>query len=593
MSGTPAKPLHFGPAERACFGWYHAPSGLGRNTGVVLCNPIGDDYTRAHRTLLHLAEQLARAGFAVLRFDFYGTGDSAGDERADGIVRTWREDIRLAADELRAISGAVHIALVGLRLGATLAAIGAADAKADSVVLWNPYLTGSAFASDLARLHQMHKMIEPQSFACEPAGWSAGGEEALGFLMTPSTIADLGAMDLLALRGKVTHHTLLIGTGNVPGDEPLDKVLRAIGPEPAYRHMPGHKFLITQPHKSEVPQPILDAICDWLVERHPAATARAGSGARGHAEHGGPIDVGRGVEELPLELGREHPLFGILARPRKDDASRRGTRPAIILTNAGCVHRIGPHRFYVPLARRWAELGFHVLRMDLAGIGDSPAAPGARENQMYPASGLADLHAAMHALEERFGLRRFVVVGLGSGADLAFQAGQRDGRVAGTVMMNPRTFGVHDPETVRTYNRARYLGDSLLRAASWKKALRGQVDFRRAVGIVAPRVTGVIKRRVEGLFGRKAAHQEDDVPASLRHMAERGVDTLLVAATGDPGIDFVDGNFGKGMSGLADLPNFRRADVPGTDHTFTSLFSQQHVSQLVTDHLTLQHLGRK
>ena len=72
-----AVPLFFGAASRSLFGWYHAPAEPRRATGVVICNPIGDDDVRAHRPLRHLAERLARAGLAVLRFDFDGTGDSS------------------------------------------------------------------------------------------------------------------------------------------------------------------------------------------------------------------------------------------------------------------------------------------------------------------------------------------------------------------------------------------------------------------------------------------------------------------------------------------------------------------------------------
>jgi alpha/beta superfamily hydrolase len=77
-------PVQFGPDEGLRFGWFHPPQGEWRRTGVVLCNPIGDDLVRAHRPLRHLAERLASAGFAVLRFDFDGTGHSAGSERDTG-----------------------------------------------------------------------------------------------------------------------------------------------------------------------------------------------------------------------------------------------------------------------------------------------------------------------------------------------------------------------------------------------------------------------------------------------------------------------------------------------------------------------------
>src|SRR4051812_12036371 len=106
-------PIHFGSAEARLFGWYHRPA-QPRATAVVICNPLGDDYVRAHRSLRHLAEALAAAGYPVLRFDFHGTGDSAGDERDPGRVEAWRRDVGAAVDELRARSGAAAISIVGL-----------------------------------------------------------------------------------------------------------------------------------------------------------------------------------------------------------------------------------------------------------------------------------------------------------------------------------------------------------------------------------------------------------------------------------------------------------------------------------------------
>src|SRR3954447_24085767 len=112
-------PLYFGAPERPLLRFYHPPSGASRRVAVLLCAPIGDDLMRAHRPFRHLAEALAAAGFPVMRFDFDGEGDSAGDSRDPDRVATWRADIGRAAAELRALSGIDQLALVGLKLGAT------------------------------------------------------------------------------------------------------------------------------------------------------------------------------------------------------------------------------------------------------------------------------------------------------------------------------------------------------------------------------------------------------------------------------------------------------------------------------------------
>lgn len=576
-ASRPTMPFYFGSDDSPLFGWYHPPAGPARRAGVVVCNPIGDDYIRAHRALRHLAERLAEAGLPVVRFDFHGTGDSAGDERDHGRVGTWIADIGRAVDELRRRSGVTEVLLAGLRMGATLAATAAAErGDIDGVILWSPYRSGRAYVDETTRLHKMHKMLEPQSFAAEPRDWQPGGAEALGFLLTAETVADLEHIDLMTM-GRPSRRALLVDAGNVASEEGIAAHLRATGVEVDYRHVPGHKFLITSPHLATLPEPVLDAVLAWARPKYADPMPLPP-----------PVDCApmatRFFEE-PVRFGRGGALFGILTRPPEELRDRE--RPALLLLSAGTVHRIGPHRFYVKLARRWARLGFHVLRVDLSGIGDSAAVADCPENLCYPKSAIADVQAAMDALGRILDVRRFVLMGLCSGGDLTFQTGLRDARVAGAVIINPRTFCVHDLELVENYKRARFYFDALLDRQRLRRLLRGDVALRQALGLVLSNIRRIWRhqRRLQSPDG-----PINDVPSCLRTMADGGVDTLLVASEHDPGVEYVDRHFGRGMRALAGVTNFRRADFPGTDHTFTSLFAQEQVAAAISDHLTRRYL---
>jgi hypothetical protein len=101
---------------------------------------------------------------------------------------------------------------------------------------------------------------------------------------------------------------------------------------------------------------------------------------------------------------------------------------------------------------------------------------------------------------------------------------------------------------------------------------------------MAPKAAQLIKRKVTGLIARG----DDSVPARLRALCRRGVDVLLVVAPGDPGIDYVDANFGPGMRALSALEEFHRITITGTDHTFTALWAQRRVAELITEHLAAQ-----
>ncbi|MGH7928173.1 MAG: alpha/beta hydrolase, partial [Candidatus Binatia bacterium] len=75
------------------------------------------------------------------------------------------------------------------------------------------------------------------------------------------------------------------------------------------------------------------------------------------------------MREEALLLGKTRSLVGILTDPPE---AKRSTRlPGIILLNAGIIHRVGPNRMHVKIARTLAPMGFVVVRFDFSGIGDS------------------------------------------------------------------------------------------------------------------------------------------------------------------------------------------------------------------------------
>ena len=145
--------FHFGTGTRRLFGVYLPGAGDGPSARVaVLCAPWGQEYLRSHRSVRQLGLQLNAAGFHVLRFDYYGTGDSAGD-MLDATVQDWEDDVSQAVDEARETAGADRVSLIGLRLGGALAARVAVKRPDDvkDLVLWDPVVSGSAYLDELQR----------------------------------------------------------------------------------------------------------------------------------------------------------------------------------------------------------------------------------------------------------------------------------------------------------------------------------------------------------------------------------------------------------------------------------------------------------
>jgi alpha/beta superfamily hydrolase len=143
------RPFFFG-ADQGLFGIYHPPAAPATQA-VLLCPPLGQDHIRSHRLYRQLATALAAAGTPALRFDFFGSGDSAGDS-ADIRWDRCLADTAAAAAELRQLSGCHRIALFGARLGGSLAIAAAASVDPSHIVAWDPVLDGADYAARLDAL---------------------------------------------------------------------------------------------------------------------------------------------------------------------------------------------------------------------------------------------------------------------------------------------------------------------------------------------------------------------------------------------------------------------------------------------------------
>ncbi len=162
--------MHFGSSRRLVYGVYHPAGGRRLRRGVLLLNPYGWEALRAHRTLRTLALRLAAAGLDVLRFDYSCTGDSFGD-REDASWDDWMEDADFALDELQSVAGLRKVSLVGLRMGALLAAALAEERPdvVDRQVLWAP-------PSDGADVVRWARTGHPGEVATFPIGSRLAGQ---------------------------------------------------------------------------------------------------------------------------------------------------------------------------------------------------------------------------------------------------------------------------------------------------------------------------------------------------------------------------------------------------------------------------------
>ena len=187
-------PFHFGSARQRLFGLYHPPASPRASVeAVVICQPFGHEYIRAHRSIRNLAIRLSQAGCHVLRFDYFGCGDSAGDVR-DATFAQWQADVATAVEELKEMSGAARVSLAGVRFGATVALLSTVGRRdIDTLALWDPVEGGTRYIQGILDLQRRWMVSRPRLTV--PAGHKQE-DELLGFPLRPGLRRELEGIDL-------------------------------------------------------------------------------------------------------------------------------------------------------------------------------------------------------------------------------------------------------------------------------------------------------------------------------------------------------------------------------------------------------------
>ncbi len=311
-----------GPSDRPLMSWLSTPADGTGAVGVVIVPPVGYEYWTSHRTLRTLAERLAQNGCLVVRFDFDGTGDSAGNQWDPGRVQAWAAGVGHAADALRGW-GASGVVVIGLRFGATLALTQGAAVGADAVVAWAPVARGKRYVREL----QLLSLEVPDS----PSAPDQSGVVQAGTVFSTETLAELGTIDLGALPDRPAVRVLVVDRDDKPASDAVLERLRTLGVEPDHIVRAGTNLFLDHPTEyATVPEEIVDDIAAWVGpgEVEPGAVGGAPRGAhradtpdrsddrlagRGRRRGGRgtrPTGLGRRVHPAPVRRSRGAPWSG-------------------------------------------------------------------------------------------------------------------------------------------------------------------------------------------------------------------------------------------------------------------------------------------
>ena len=215
------------------------------------------------------------------------------------------------------------------------------------------------------------------------------------------------------------------------------------------------------------------------------------------------------MNEVALQLGPDRNLVAMLT-PAEGSARPVG----VLVLNAGVIHRIGPHRTSVKIARSLAAQGWPSVRFDISGIGDSRAPRDAAE---FRVQAVADIRAVMDHLEQELGIGSFALFGICAGAVNAHASALADPRVVGAFMIDGYIF------------------------SNWKCRLHWLIALLRAYGLRTFATKAL--RNVWRRLAERSARTPDDIDSpptpddhptreqyarQLQALADRGVQMTLM-----------------------------------------------------------------
>jgi len=570
--------LWLGSPDRPLFAWLDVPDDGLVHGAAVICPSMGLEAAYSTRGLRHLAHRLVGAGWAALRVDYAATGDSAGAWTDTHLVADWLAGVRAGIEYVRDL-GVTRTAVVGLRIGATLAAAELArGGPVDDFVLWDPCASGRAFLREQTALSAFRRdqaadwgVQRVGESPASPERSEAGSVEAPGAMFSAATVSDLTPVAISGTDQGLATRELVLGRRG----RSLPRALRehltlphvdaaeVEGQEALYEDLP------------ETPWAALDRIADWLGEgngpRVQIALPEAGTSAVHRSDGRG------GVRERAMEFGPAR-LFGMVSEPEdQPDDHSRPPPPTVIFLNVGLLNHHGPDRLWVDLARACASGGhMRCVRVDLNGLGDSPTRPGRAELLNFPVDALEDISDVRRAVTDDGG-EGVVLVGVCSGADHAV-ASALSQRATSVCMANPAmsptwwggaTARAPEPEEAES-------GASQSRGATAPWYWRLLVRFKRLQG-----ATRWIPNW--GWWVAKRWFMKGSPVRTLEQLAQSGVDVLLVTGRNE------EGRVPKGehrrLRSLIAAGGVRREILPHLEHSLLDRESRDQAAEVLTGYI--------
>ena len=552
-----------------CFGWLHAPApgASAGDVGVIVCQGLMRDGLLAHCSFRLLGDELAAAGYPMLRFDYPGTGDSL--DASGGHWDAWLNSIDQAAEWLKVTTGVKRLILCGLRTGAMLATV-VAGKRSDvaGLLLFQPVVSGRTY------VREMILEADLQSGKTSIRGEDLDIRE---FLFSAATLDQISAVDL---RKAALPSGLKAALFVRPDARQIEECVTAWKAQGVDSEQHGWDGLVPLMRHNVIDE---NALADFA---HVMAWLKRAVPGEPIVAKPRPPEMKLtpdGAIETPFWFGPK--LFGVLSRPANGK-----TDQILLIGNGGRDPHYGAARQNVDFARHLAKNGIACLRFDFAGLGDSVGPPG-KENLLTHTftDRLPDIRAALDALEQQ-GFKRFSMLGLCSGAYHAFHAALVEPRLSRLLLVNMPLFQLPTHNVLDFLeNRgtsATVVGRKLFSVGSWKTLLSGRSNVRTLARSAINHARRQIAGKSQALGRKLGLIREQSFPVqAMSKLTRQGTRALFLFSPGDEEIDAFAREFGPEGEKLAPYKGSQVRVLPRMDHDLTKAIGRRDAEQAVTEFL--------
>ena len=244
---------------------------------------------------------------------------------------------------------------------------------------------------------------------------------------------------------------------------------------------------------------------------------------------------------------------------------------------------------YVSLARRWARSGYFVLRLDLAGIGDSATRAGNADDEVFPGEAVDDIRCAIEFIRARYSIVDMTLAGLCSGAYHALRAAADGVDVNRILMVNPQNYFWKKGMTLEQIQLAEVVHNPglyrqrIFSLQAWRRIFTGQADITRIGAIYLQRLRLTGEAVLRDSARRLRVRLPSDLGWDLEKIVAKGIRISFVFARGEPGIELLKLQAGASLLRLGNRCQVRILD--SGDHIFSRRESRSIMENVLSEEL--------